>query len=112
MRNSMEYVVKVRVNITIYKKNLFYSHFSRSVFLCLSLLPPLSLLFLPFFLQRLLKGNESTHPLSFIISDAGLCLLSGQLPAPNMWKGKLIEIKIKKKKEESTPSIHLLTACS
>ncbi len=72
-----------RVNITI-DKNLFYS----LSLLFLSVLLPPSLLCLPFFLQRLLKGNESTHPLSFISSDASPCLLMGQLPASDMRERK------------------------
>lgn len=78
-------------------------HFCRLVFLFLSVLLPSSLLFPPVFLLRLLKGNERTHPLSFISSDAGLCLLVGLLPVPDRQKRKWIEIKT------PTPSFHLLT---
>ena len=52
-----------------------------------------SLPFLPSYCQRLLKGNDSTHPLFFIRRDAGPCLLIGQLPAPDRQTGKLIENK-------------------
>lgn len=52
-----------------------------------------SLPFLPSYCQRLLKGNDRTHPLFFMRRDAGPCLLIGQLPAPDRQKGKWIEKK-------------------
>lgn len=90
-------VVQQRINTTI-DKNLFYSHLSIRLS---CILPPAYLLF-PFFLQWLLKGIKSTHPLSFISSDAGPCLLMGQLPGPDRWKRKWTEMKT------PTPSIQLL----
>lgn len=70
-------------------KNLFYSRllfsFPLSVFPAPSL--PHSLLFLPLFLQRMLKGNEST--LSYICNDAGPCLPIGTAASPWYVKKKI-----------------------
>lgn len=75
-----------RVSSLAELKNLFYSRllfsFPLSVFPTPSL--PHSLLFLPLFLQRMLKGNESTiHCLTFATMQALACPL-GQLPARDM----------------------------